>query len=511
MIDFTPLTRPYFARLYRRAASVATPDDTEKVQRAVLRHLLATARHTAIGREHGFSSLDSYEAFAGAVPTVEYEDMRPMVMRMVQGERDVLWPGVCRRFAQSSGTSGGKSKYIPVTDASLRRNHYAGSAIAVATYLHNNPASRIFSGKSFILGGSFANELADVPAGVRIGDLSASLIDNITPFAELFRVPSKKIALMENWERKVEELAHCTAIESITNISGVPSWFHTILRHILRITGKENIHQVWPSLEVFFHGGIAFEPYREQYRAITDPARMHYHENYNASEGFFATQESPDGKGMRLLTDIGTFYEFIPLESLGSSDPKAVPAWQVEKGRVYALAISSCNGLWRYIIGDTVRIESTKPLLITIAGRTNSYINAFGEELMVWNADTAIARACAKTGASVANYTAAPVYASCGKKGHHQWLIEWAVAPHQGTDEFAEVLDRELQAVNSDYQAKRSADIFLALPEVTTLAPGTFDRWLASTGKLGGQRKIPRLANDRRFADPILTFSSVKS
>lgn len=511
MIDFTPLTRPYFARLYRRAAAIATPDDTEKVQREVLRHLLATARDTVIGREHGFASLDSYEAFAAAVPSVEYEDIRPLVMRMVQGEHNVLWPGLCRRFAQSSGTSGGKSKYIPVTDASLRQNHYGGSAIAVATYLHNNPQSRIFSGKSFILGGSFANELAQVPAGVRVGDLSASLIDNITPLAELLRVPAKKIALMEKWDQKVEALARATAKESITNISGVPSWFHTILRNILHTTGKENIHQVWPSLEVFFHGGIAFEPYREQYRAITDPARMHYHENYNASEGFFATQAVPDGKGMRLLTDIGIFYEFIPLDSLGCSNPEIIPAWQVEKGRVYALAISSCNGLWRYIIGDTVRIESTEPLLITIAGRTNSFINAFGEELMVWNADTAIARACAVTGASAVNYTAAPVYASCGTKGHHQWLIEWAAAPACGNDGFAKILDRELQAVNSDYQAKRTADIFLALPEVTTVAPGTFDRWLASTGKLGGQRKIPRLANDRRFADPILAFSSVQS
>ena len=292
--------------------------------------------------------------------------------------------------------------------------------------------------------------------------------------------------------------------EDVTNISGVPSWFMTVLRTIMDMAGASTIHEVWPNLEVFFHGGIAFGPYRSQYEAICDTSKMHFMETYNASEGFFAVQDDPDVHAMRLLLDAGIFYEFIPINRLGEPDAATLTAWQVEPGRTYALVITSCNGLWRYIIGDTVRVVSTSPLRITIAGRTSSFINAFGEELMVWNADKALAAACARTGAAAANYTAAPVYSACGTKGHHQWLIEWAVAPQCGNEAFADILDAELQAANSDYQAKRSGNIFLARLELTEAPKGTFNRWLASTGRLGGQRKIPRLSNDRRVIDPIL-------
>jgi len=498
MLNLTPFARLFFRRRVSAAALWADTEGMERTQRAVLTWLLRRGAGTDYGRRYGFGCLGNYEDYAAAVPVVAYEDIRSEVMRMVSGGRDVLWPGLCRRYAQSSGTSGGKSKYIPITDDSLKVNHYAGGADAVAHYLALYPQSRLFGGKSFILGGSFANEVSSLPEGVKVGDLSASLIDAINPAVNLLRVPSKQIALMSDWRRKLPLLVENSIGQDITNISGVPSWFMTVLRGVMERAGTDRIHDVWPHLEVFFHGGISFAPYRSQYEAFCGPD-MRFVENYNASEGFFAVQDTREGGSMRLLADIGVFFEFVPLNG---GEP--VPAWRVEQGRVYSLLISAPNGLWRYAIGDTVRIESTEPLRISIAGRTQCFINAFGEELMVWNAEAAMTEACRRSGASVANYTAAPVYAECGKKGHHQWLIEWTRRPDCGTDAFADVLDAELQRVNSDYEAKRSADIFLSRLELIEVPAGTFDRWLASTGKLGGQRKVPRLANDRRIADAIL-------
>lgn len=500
MVNFTPLVRPYFLRRALQTELWTGRDAIETTQRQQLSDLLHTARNTVVGRRHGFGYIPSYEEFAARVPIVEYEDIRQDVMRMVAGERDILWPGVTKRFAQSSGTSGGKSKYIPVTARGLRRNHFSGSSDVVSFYLRLYPQSRIFSGRSFILGGSFANELPDVPTGVTVGDLSANLIDSMPLAAAAFRVPQKRIALMEHWDEKLPALIEASLKADITNISGVPSWFMTVIQGVIERAGANTIHDVWPNLEVFFHGGIAFGPYREQYSRLTDPAKMRYLETYNASEGFFAVQESREPGSMRLLLDRDVFFEFEPL----GSESGPIPAWEVEQGRTYALIISSSNGLWRYRLGDTVRIESTEPLRISIAGRTSAFINAFGEELMVWNADAAIAHACRETGAAVANYTAAPVFADCGTKGHHQWLIEWLHEPQCGVEKFALILDQELQRVNSDYQAKRTGGIFLAPLEIVSVPQGTFNRWLASTGKLGGQRKIPRLANDRRIADAIL-------
>lgn len=477
------------------------------MQRNILAGLMAKGAATRYGARYGLGHMRSYEDFAARVPLADYEDIRGEAERMVAGERNILWPGVCRRYAQSSGTSGGKSKYVPVTADSLRTNHYPGASEAVASYLDLYPDSRLFDGKSFILGGSFANELADVPHGVRVGDLSANLIDAINPVVNLFRVPDKRTALMSDWTLKLPELIRSSLRQNITNISGVPSWWLTVLRGVIGAAGATTIHDVWPSLEVFFHGGISFGPYREQYQAITDTAKMRYIENYNASEGFFAVQDTRNAsEGMLLLLDPGIFYEFQTLNG-----ENIVPAWKVEQGKTYALIISSCNGLWRYQPGDTVRIESVEPLRISIAGRTNSYINAFGEELMVWNAETAIAAACAKTGAHVADYTAAPVYTSSRDKGHHQWIIEWATPPACGNEAFADILDSELQTVNSDYQAKRSGNIFLARLELVEAPKGSFNRWLAATGKLGGQRKVPRLANDRRVADKLIEIINSKS
>lgn len=501
MIDLTPLARPIFSPRIKAADSWR--GNIRAVQESQLKRLIAAAKNTLYGQEHNFAQIKTYDDFRRLVPIVAYEDIRPLVMRMVMGERDILWPGRCRRFAQSSGTSDGKSKYIPVTDDSLKINHYAGAKDVVAHYLDINPDSRIFSGKSFILGGSFANEVSHLPADVRVGDLSANLIDNINPVVNLFRVPSKEIALMADWHQKLPALVQASLRQNITNISGVPSWFMTVLREVIAAAGASTIHDVWPNLEVFMHGGISFEPYREQYELLTDPAKMHYVETYNASEGFFATQTSADDHAMMLLLDIGVFFEFMPIGSVSDPHGEAIPAWQVEPGKTYALIISSCNGLWRYSIGDTITVRSADPLKITIAGRTKHFINAFGEEVMVHNTDAALSEACAKCGASALNYTVAPVYDDGGHRGRHQWLIEWHTPPAD-KDAFAETLDLALQAVNSDYQAKRSGNIFLDRLTITDAPAGLFDRWLQATGKLGGQRKIPRLSNDRHIIEQLL-------
>lgn len=501
MLNVTPIMRLYFQS--GAVCKTIYEENIRQTQCRVLSRLIRAAADTEYGKKYGFRGIETYSDFAEAVPLVEYPDIRPYVMRMVAGESDILWKGVIKRFAQSSGTSDGKSKYIPITPEGLSGNHYRGSATAVARYLAMNPASRLFAGKAFILGGSFASTLGNTAPGVKVGDLSAHLIDRIPEAINLFRIPSRETALLEDWRQKVPCLVRESVKADVTNISGVPSWFLTILKEILAFTGQENIHRIWPGLEVFFHGGISFRPYRHEYEAITDTAKMHYVENYNASEGFFAVQdtENPEN-GMELLLDCGVFYEFVPL---GHDGGAAVPAWEVRQGSTYALAITTANGLWRYMPGDTVRIESTSPLRISVAGRTKNYINAFGEELMVHNADDAIAFAAQETSASVSDYTAAPVYATSGKKGRHQWIIEFAVAPDD-MKRFTDILDSRLQQVNSDYQAKRTGGIFLAPPEVTVAPAGTFGIYLARTGRLGGQRKVPRLSNDRHIADTILNI-----
>ncbi len=505
-MDLTPLARHIMLRRARRTDRWASA--TEDIQRDVLARLLRRARATEQGRRYAFAGMPGgageYAAFRSRVPMVHYEDIRQEVMRMVRGEKDVLWPGTCRDFAQSSGTSGGRSKYIPITSDSLRLNHYAGAADSVAHYLRLNPASRMFSGKGFILGGSFATQLKTDNPRVRVGDLSATLISRTPWPASAFRVPSREIALMADWEQKLPALAEAAAGCDVTNISGVPSWFLGVIRHICKMRGAERISEVWPNLEVFFHGGISFEPYREEYMRLTDPAKMHFLETYNASEGFFATQTPFSGRAMTLIVDAGVFYEFIPVEG---GEPR--PIWEVVPGETYELVITAANGLWRYRLGDTVRVVSTAPVSIVIAGRTSSFINAFGEELMENNAERAIAEASRRTGASVANYTAAPVYAAGGKKGRHEWLIEWDAEPHDAAA-FAAILDSSLQELNSDYAAKRAHGIFLDPPLVTTARRGLFDDWLRSAGthRLGGQRKVPRLSNDRHIMEAMFALNA---
>lgn len=508
-INFTPFVKGSFIKLAERTDKWrgATPD----IQVSVLRHLLERGEDTVYLRPYRINELrnasDLYSEYVMRVPPVEYEYIRPYVMRMIRGEKDILWRGVCRDFAQSSGTSGGKSKYIPVTKASLDGNHYRGGADTVAHYLRLVPRSRMFAGKGFILGGSFSNTLGINSKNVHVGDLSATLISKINPLANFVRVPDKKTALLPDWETKLPALVEKASKADVTNISGVPSWFLTVIRKIIEVKGVEKISDVWPNLEVFFHGGISFEPYRDEYRRLTDPDKMHFLETYNASEGFFAVQNDFSDPSMLLIIDRDVFYEFIPVEG---SDKRPRPIWEVEKDQVYELLITSSNGLWRYRLGDTVRITDTDPVKIRIAGRTKCFINAFGEELMEDNAERAIAIACDKCGASILNYTAAPVFASDGNRGRHQWLIEWEKAP-ENIDNFSMVLDSELRSLNSDYDAKRAHNIFLDPPEIVSAPEGLFDKWLKSAGthKLGGQRKVPRLSNGREMMDHLLGMAGL--
>lgn len=502
MIDFTPLVRSHF--LGRLPQQVRYIDHADAVQQGELVRLIEKASLTRIGRKYDFSSIRTYKQFASTLPLYSYEDLHPQIMRMVNGIKDELWPGRCYHFAQSSGTSNGRSKYIPITRESFNWNHYQGASDVVSHYLNLNPKSRIFSGKAFILGGSFANNLKLKP-GVRVGDLSANLIENMNPLANLARIPSKQVALMENWSEKLPQLVNASIGANVTNLSGVPSWFLTVIKQVLERTGKSCIHDVWPNLEVFFHGGIAFEPYRQQYEAISDMDKMHFLDTYNASEGFFGVQSDWNSEALLLLLDVGVFYEFLPIEECNSETPEVYPIWEIEAGRTYELIITAANGLWRYRLGDTVTIEQLNPVKIKIAGRTHSFINAFGEELMVHNADKAIAITEQQTGAEVLNYTAAPVYSVSGQSGHHQWLIEFAREP-EDKERFMQLLDQHLREVNSDYDAKRTGDIFLVAPSLTVAPNGLFDRWLASTGKLGGQRKVPRLCNNRDIIEQMLQF-----
>lgn len=504
-MGLTKLISTYFSSRFNISNYYAT--ETENIQRQLLNRLISSAYRTEYGVKYRFSEITDYDIFNREVPIVEYDDLEPYILQMVNGKSDVLWHGVCRNFAQSSGTSSQRSKYIPITKESFKECHYQGGSDVVSAYLNINRNSHIFDGRSFILGGSFSSKI-EAPKGVKVGDLSANLIDNINPLVNLLRVPSKKVALMEDWQEKLPQLVKSSMNANITNISGVPSWFLTVIKEVMKAKGASSIHEVWPNLEVFFHGGISFDPYREQYESICDMSKMHFLETYNASEGFFAVQNSWDTNAMLLLLDIGVFYEFLPMSEWGSEHPHAIPIWEVEKGKTYALIITSNNGLWRYSIGDTVRIESVNPVKIKIAGRTKSYINAFGEELMVHNADEAITLTQKQTGCSVLNYTAAPVYTTEHDKGHHQWLVEFASNLSKEQEaKFAMLLDLNLRNVNSDYDAKRSNDIFLNSLTMVQVKPGLFDKWLKLHGKLGGQRKVPRLCNDRHLVDEMLQIN----
>ncbi|MBR4294274.1 MAG: GH3 auxin-responsive promoter family protein [Bacteroidaceae bacterium] len=478
--------------------------EAEAIQMRVLTELVQKAAGTEWGKEHSYSTIRSYEDFARNVPVQDYESLKGYIDRMRHGESDVLWRGECRWFAKSSGTTNDKSKFIPVTADGLKTLHYTGGRDSVALYLRLNPKSRIFSGKSLILGGSHAPNY-NLPKSL-VGDLSAILIENIMPLVNLVRVPEKKIALLSDFEEKMDKIARTTCNKNVTNIAGVPSWMMAVLKHMLDITGKKSVDELWPNLEVFFHGGVAFTPYREQYKQLIRSSNMHYLETYNASEGFFGIQNDFADPSMLLMIDYGVFYEFVPFEELDSPSPRAVPLWEVEVGRNYAMLISTACGLWRYMIGDTVRFTSKNPYKFVITGRTKHFINVFGEELIVDNAEQGLAKACAETGAQIADYTAAPVYMDSDAQCRHQWLIEFSRRP-ESIEQFATILDTTLQQINSDYEAKRYKDITMQPLEVIPARANLFNDWLKSKGKLGGQHKVPRLSNSRDYISEMLEMN----
>jgi hypothetical protein len=510
------MVRPLFAKRWRELEKHYTQG--KQLQQEVLAHLVAKAKDTEYGREHLFGNTKGYEDFVRNNPVNTYEELKGDIDRMRQGETDVLWPGRVKWYAKSSGTTNDKSKFIPVSPDGLSRLHYRGGADVVALYLRNNPQSRMFDGRGLILGGSHAPNY-NLP-GSLVGDLSAILIENINPLVNLVRVPSKKTALLSDFEVKRDRIAQEALHKNVTNLSGVPSWMLSVLNRVMEISGKTHLEEVWPNLEVFFHGGVAFTPYREQYERLITSPRMHYMETYNASEGFFGIQDDPNDKSMMLMLDYDVFYEFQELSSPSSSnyprtsylEPRTsnpqpiVPLWGVETGKNYAMLISTSCGLWRYMIGDTVRFTSTNPYKFIISGRTKSFINAFGEELIVDNAEQGLKYACEKTGAQVLEYTAAPVFMDSNAKCRHQWLIEFAKAPADITL-FADILDRKLQELNSDYEAKRFKDITLQHLEIITARQGLFNDWLKANGKLGGQHKVPRLSNSREHIEELVKLN----
>ena len=479
------------------------------LQNDVLKRLVGTATDTKYGREHIFSATRNYEDFRFNVPVNTYEELKDSIDIMRHGSRDVLWPGTVKWYAKSSGTTNDKSKFIPVSHEGLERIHYAGGTDVVAFYLQNNPKSRLFDGKALILGGSHIPNYN--VEGSLVGDLSAILIENINPLVNLVRVPDKKTALISDFEVKRDLIARQCLRKNVTNLSGVPSWMMSVLVRVMELSGKQHLEEVWPNLEVFFHGGIAFTPYRAQYeRLITKPG-MNYMETYNASEGFFGIQNDPSDASMLLMLDYDVFYEFAPMEAIDDAgnltdDSLVVPLEGVETGRNYAMIISTSCGLWRYMIGDTVRFTSVKPYKFIITGRTKSFINAFGEELIVDNAEQGLLYACRKTGAEVREYTAAPVFMDSDARCRHQWLVEFSKEP-EDLAEFARLLDGRLQQLNSDYEAKRFKNITLQPLELVKARPELFNDWLRSKGKLGGQHKVPRLSNSRKHIEELLEMN----
>ncbi|MCD7977278.1 MAG: GH3 auxin-responsive promoter family protein [Tannerellaceae bacterium] len=476
----------------------------DTIQQEQLRTLLHTARNTEWGQKYGFKEIRDYAGFCQRMPLQSYEDVKADIHRMINGEKNILWPSEVNWYAKSSGTTNDKSKYLPVTPDILKGCHYKGGFDCVALYLRNNPSSPFFSRKGLILGGSHSPSSLNNRA--HCGDLSAVLLQNLNPLVNLVRVPKKEIILMGEWESKIKAIVENTWNKDVNSLSGVPSWMLVLIKEILKKTGKEYLTDVWPNLEVFFHGGISFEPYRDQYKSLIPSDQMHYMETYNASEGFFGIQDDPADQSLLLMPDYGIFYEFIPINEVGSPHPTILPLEAVETDRNYAMVITTSGGLWRYQIGDTVRFTSLFPHKFIISGRTKHYINAFGEELMVDNADKAIQIASRQTGAKVKEYTAAPVFLLDKGKGYHEWFIEFEKMPAD-LQSFTLRLDEALKSLNSDYEAKRYKDISLQLPQVTIARFNAFYDWLKGKGKLGGQHKIPRLSNDRGHLEELLAIN----
>ncbi|MFZ2906408.1 MAG: GH3 auxin-responsive promoter family protein [Cyclobacteriaceae bacterium] len=476
-----------------------------EVQEELLKKLLQTAKGTEVGRKYDFASIDRHDQFHDRVPVSTYEEIFPYIDRLMRGEQNILWPSEIKWFSKSSGTTNARSKFIPVSPEALEDCHFKGGKDMLSIYVNNYPDTKIFDGKGLAVGGSYQLNENDPSASSFYGDVSAVIMQNLPQWAEFIRTPSLNTALMTNWEEKIEKLARETIDVNVTSMSGVPTWTVLLLQRILEIQKKKTITEVWPNLEVFFHGAVSFKPYKTLFNTLIPDKRMNYWETYNASEGFFGIQDQRGSEELLLMLDYGIFYEFIPMDEFGNKNPKAIRLSEVELGKNYVMVISTNAGLWRYNIGDTIKFTSLSPYRIKISGRTKHFMNAFGEEVIVENAEAAISQACEATGAVIDNFTAAPVYLQEGKKGGHEWIIEFKAKPKKLT-EFTHTLDATLRSINSDYDAKRAHDLALVMPVVHDVPQGTFYQWMKKRGKLGGQNKVPRLSNSREYVEDILTL-----
>jgi hypothetical protein len=459
------------------------------------------AESTEWGRRYQYKSIENLTQFKERVPIQNYDTLKPYIERMLKGEKNVLWPSEIRWFAKSSGTTNDRSKFIPVSEEALEECHFKGGKDVLTIYFNNQPNARMFTGKVLTLGGS--HQVSTINPEASFGDLSAVIMKNLPLWAELHRTPQLEIALLDNFEEKLEKIAQATKDVNVTSIGGVPTWNLVLFKRILEITGKKNMLEVWPNLEMYFHGAVNFGPYRDQFKALIPSDDMYYLENYNASEGFFGIQDTREPGDMLLMLDYGIFYEFLPLEHLHQENPETLTLDEVELDKNYALIISTNAGLWRYMIGDTIKFTSLAPFRIRVTGRTKHFINAFGEEVIIDNAEQALEEACQQTGAVICEYTAAPVYFNGNDCGAHEWIIEFEKQPNE-FERFVDILDETLRRINSDYDAKRFKDLALRRPIVRRAPEGTFFSWMKEKGKLGGQHKVPRLANDREYVDAIL-------
>lgn len=474
-----------------------------ETQNKILFSQLSQAKDTEYGIKYGFRDISTYREFVNQVPLVTYEEFEPYIEKARKGEKNVIWTGQIQKFAKSSGTTNAKSKFIPISEESLENCHYKAGKDLLAMYVNNHEDSQLFLNKNLRLGGS-AELYQDY--NTKFGDLSAILIEHLPFWVEMTTTPSKKVSLMSEWESKLKAIISEVKNENVGSLTGVPSWMMVLLQRVLKDSGKGSIAELWPNLEVFFHGGISFKPYREEYRQLIGKD-IRYYEIYNASEGFFGIQDQFGSEEMLLMLDYGIFYEFIPMESFFSENPKAIPLEEVEVGKNYAVVITTNGGLWRYIIGDTIRFTNTAPHRFKISGRTKHFINAFGEELMIDNVENALSKACSETQAKISDYTGAPVYMKEGQSGAHEWIIEFTAEPND-FEKFSAIFDETLKEINSDYEAKRYQNITLNPPIIHKAKPQLFYEWMAQRGKLGGQNKVPRLSNDREFIEPLLLLNA---
>lgn len=492
-----------FMRLRQSAIDnfMLNPIDT---QRQVFNSLIGSAQFTEYGKKYNFDQINSIADFQQQVPINDYDTLKPFIQRILEGSQNVLWPSEISWFAKSSGTTSDKSKFIPVSKESLDDTHFKAGKDVLALYLRQYPESKLMSGKCLTIGGS--HQVNQLSADSFYGDLSAVMLQNMPLAGQMVRTPDLSIALMDEWEEKIEMIARTTMHENVTFIAGVPTWTIVLIKRIFEISGASNLHDIWPNLELYIHGGVSFKPYRKQFEQFIPAASMHYLETYNASEGFFAAQDESADDGMLLFLNHGIFYEFMPMEEYGKEHPQTLTLKEVELNKNYAIVISTNAGLWRYLVGDTVQFTSLSPFRIKVTGRLKFFINAFGEEVIVDNTDHAIAKACQETGAIVNDYTAAPVYMTGNSNGAHEWIIEFEHLP-VALDVFVTAMDKALQKVNSDYEAKRHKDIALRMPVVHIMPKGGFNQWLKQKGKLGGQHKVPRLSNERKWLEEMLPFA----